>query len=240
MIFIPAIDIRAGKCVMLTQGKIEKETIYSNDPVFMAKLWQAKGAKRLHVVDLDGAFRGTPQHSDCVAQIRAAYNGVIQLGGGIRDLKVVEQLIEKGIDKLILGTLMVYDPELTRKILKKHGKNIIGAIDIVKGKIAIGGWKEVTDRDAVEFVKELKGEGVQEIIVTDVTRDGTLEGPNLEDIKQIIKESGLVVYTSGGIGSMEDIKKIKALENEGLAGAIIGKALYNDAIKYEDLVALNK
>jgi len=238
MLIIPAIDIHLGKCVMLTQGKIEKETIYSNDPVFMAKMWQSKGAKRLHVVDLDGAFRGTPQHVDCIAEIRKAFTGTIQLGGGIRDEKAISHFIELGIDKLILGTLMIYNPELTRKTIKKYGEKIIGAVDIVNGKVAIGGWKEITETVAVDFAKELKDNGMKEIIVTDVTKDGTLEGANIEEIGNIARTSGLSVFASGGIGSIEDVKKVKEIEKDGVAGVIIGKALYNESVKYEDLLKI--
>jgi len=235
MLIIPAIDIHLGKCVMLTQGKIEKETIYSNDPVFMAKMWQSKGAKRLHVVDLDGAMRGTVQHMDCIKQIREAFNGTLQVGGGIRNEKMINDMIELGIDRVILGTTMVYNPALLKKMLKKHGEKIIGAVDIVQGKVAIGGWKEITQTDAVEFAKELKTNGMKEIIVTDVTKDGMLEGTNIEDIRNIAAASGLEVIASGGIGSVDDVKKVKEIEKDGVTGVIIGKALYNESIKFEDL-----
>ncbi len=238
MELIPAIDIRKKKCVMLSQGKIEKETIYSNDPVFIAKLWQAKGARRLHIVDLDGAFCGIPQNLDIVGKIRKTFNGKIQFGGGVRDIKIVKKLINIGIDKVIVATLIVYNPELVKEIIKTFPDKIIASIDVVNEKIAIGGWKEITDINAVELIKKIEDMGIKEIVLTDVTKDGTLEGPNVEEIKKIAESCSINICVSGGIATKEDILKLKELENCGIKSVIIGKALYDETINFEEVLKL--
>jgi len=238
MEIIPAIDIRKKKCVMLTQGKIEEEKIYSNDPVFIAKLWQAKGAKRLHVVDLDGAFCGVPQNFDIVKKIRKIFNGTIQFGGGVRDIKVVKKIIKSGIDKIIIGTLIVYNPETVREIVKSFPDRVIIAIDVINEKIAIGGWKEITEIKPIDLIKKIEDIGIKEIILTDVTKDGTLEGPNIDDIKKIAESCSVNICVSGGIGTKEDILKLKELENCGVKSVIIGKALYDETINLEEVLKL--
>ncbi|MDI6641005.1 MAG: 1-(5-phosphoribosyl)-5-[(5-phosphoribosylamino)methylideneamino]imidazole-4-carboxamide isomerase [Elusimicrobiota bacterium] len=234
MIVIPAIDIRQKKCVILQQGKIEKEIIYSNDPVFVAKLWQAKGANHLHIIDLDGAFCGKPQNLYLVKEIRNAFNGIIQFGGGVRSLETIEKLIEMNIDKIIIATLVVYHPKIVRDAVNKYKNKIIAAIDVVEGKVAIGGWKEVTQISAIELVSKLEDMGIKEIIVTDVAKNGSLEGPNIEDIRNIVMSTSLKVIASGGVSTIDDLIKLKELEKDGLIGVIIGKALYDDTIKFEE------
>lgn len=238
MIIIPAIDIRHKKCVILEQGKIEKETIYSTDPVFVAKLWQAKGATRIHIVDLDGAFCGIPQNLELLKEIRAGFNGIIQFGGGIRNLETIKKLVDLGIDKIVIATLIVYHPEIVRKATKKYKSKIVGAIDVVSNdriKVAIGGWKEITEIDAIELIKKLENLELEEIIVTDIKKDGTLKGPNIDEIKTIAKATSLKLIASGGIGTVEDVIKLKELEKYGLIGVIIGKALYDETIKFEEV-----
>lgn len=238
MIVIPAIDIRQKKCVMLQQGKIEKETIYSNDPVFVAKLFQAKGATNLHIIDLDGAFCGKPQNLDLVKEIRNAFNGIIQFGGGVRSLETIDKLVDMNIDKVIIATLIVYHPEIVREAVNKYKNKIIAAVDVVEGKVAIGGWKEVTQISAIELLKKLEDMGIKEIIVTDVAKDGSLEGPNIEEIKNIVMSASLKAIASGGIGRIEDLIKLKELEKYGLIGVIIGKALYDETINFEAAIRL--
>jgi len=234
MIVIPAIDIRQKKCVCLERGKIEKETTYSNDPVFIAKLFQAKGATQLHIVDLDGAFCGKPQNLNLVKEIRNAFNGIIQFGGGVRTQKIIDKLVDMNIDKIIISTLAIYHPEIVRNAVEKYGNKIIGAVDVVEGKVAIGGWKEVTEVPAIELLKKLEDMNIKEAIITDIAKDGSLEGPNIEEIKNIASSTSLKVIASGGIGSLNDLIKLKSLEKYGLIGVIIGKALYNDTIKFEE------
>src|SRR3989339_226697 len=234
MLIIPAIDIRAGNCVMLKQGKIDAETVYSKDPVFMAKLWQAKGASRLHVVDLDGAFGGSPQNLEIIKRIRAGISIPIQLGGGVRSLNTIDTLFDIGIDRIIVGTLAIYNPDIIRQAIEKHGKKLIVAVDVVDNKVAIGGWKETTSVEATDLAVKLKDMGIEEILSTDVKKDGMMEGPNIEGLRLIAKAARIGVIASGGISSLDDIRKLKEYEKEGIMGAVIGKALYTDAIKLEE------
>jgi len=231
MLVIPAIDIRGGNCVMLTQGKLEAETVYSKDPAFIAKLWQAKGAKRLHVVDLDGAFQGSPKNLEVLKKIREAVEIPIECGGGVRSLKTIDYLVEIGMNYVILGTLAIYNPEVLRQAVSKYGDKIIVAVDANEGKVAIGGWKDITAVDAIELAQKLKDMGVKEMIYTDILKDGTLQGPNLEGLKNMGSSSKISVIASGGVTTLEDIVNIKKLEPFGVNGAIIGKALYNENIK---------
>lgn len=234
MIIIPAIDIRKGKCVRLTKGKIDHETIYSPDPVFIAKLWQINGAKRLHVVDLDGAFSGAIKNMELLKQIREAVHITIEFGGGVRSMEFIKHLIEIGIDKIILGTVLVYNPELARKAIKKYKNRIMAAIDISSDKIAIAGWKEKIASTPKEFIKKVESMGIKEIIVTDTEKDGTLEGVNIELIKNTVEGLKIKTYVSGGISSVNDLENIKKLKLPNVAGVIIGKAFYNESIKFED------
>ncbi|MDD5686954.1 MAG: 1-(5-phosphoribosyl)-5-[(5-phosphoribosylamino)methylideneamino]imidazole-4-carboxamide isomerase [Elusimicrobia bacterium] len=237
MLIIPAIDIRDGNCVRLSQGKLEAECIYSKDPTFIAKMFQSKGAKRIHIVDLDGAFKGAPQNLVELEKIRQAVSIEIEFGGGIRKIETLEKIANMGIDKIILGTVAVFNPELMKEAVKKFKDRIILAIDVFDGKIAIGGWKEVTQHEALEFAKSAKEIGIKEIIVTDIKKDGMMEGPNIEGIRKICK-SDLAVIASGGVSTIDDVKKISALEKYGVSGMIIGKAIYTDSIKLEDAITL--
>jgi phosphoribosylformimino-5-aminoimidazole carboxamide ribotide isomerase len=238
MLVIPAVDIRQGNCVMLKQGKIEDETVYSKDPAFIARLWQAKGARRIHVVDLDGAFNGMPQNLEVIKNIRATVDIPMEVGGGVRSLKTIDSLIEIGANYVIVGTLAVYNPDIIRQAVEKHGSRIIVAIDARDGKVAIGGWKDTTPVDALELTQKMREMGVEEIIYTDITKDGMLEGPNLEGLKAIASKSGMKVIASGGVTTLEDIKNVKALEANGVVGAIVGKALYTEDMKLEDAIKI--
>jgi phosphoribosylformimino-5-aminoimidazole carboxamide ribotide isomerase len=223
---------------MLTQGKLEAETVYSKDPAFMAKLWQAKGAKRLHVVDLDGAFQGMPQNLDVLKKIRDAVNIPIECGGGVRSLKTIDTLIEIGMDHVIIGTLAIYDPETLRIAVEKYGDKIVVAVDAHDGKVAIGGWKDITAIDAFELAEKLRDIGIKELIYTDIKKDGTLQGPNLEGLKTMAARSKIGVIASGGISSLEDIKNVKALEPAGITGIIVGKALYTEGVKLDEAIKI--
>jgi phosphoribosylformimino-5-aminoimidazole carboxamide ribotide isomerase len=223
---------------MLKQGKIEDETVYSKDPAFIARLWQAKGARRIHVVDLDGAFNGMPQNLEVIKNIRATVEVPMEVGGGVRSLKTIDSLIEIGANYVIVGTLAVYNPDIIRQAVEKHGSRIIVAIDARDGKVAIGGWKDTTPVDALELTQKMREMGVEEIIYTDITKDGMLEGPNLEGLKAIASKSGMKVIASGGVTTLADIKNVKALEANGVVGAIVGKALYTEDMKLEDAIKI--
>ena len=234
MIIIPAVDIRQGKCVRLTQGKIDQETIYSNDPVFIAKMWQAKGAKRLHIIDLDGAFSSKTQSIEILENIRKSVDAVIQFGGGVRSIEIIDQLVKLGIDKIILGTIIIYNPDIVRKAVSKYGEKIIATVDVINDKVAIGGWKEITEVESADILDRISKMDIKELIVTDIAKDGAMKGPNVKMVEKIAKSTDLRVIASGGISSLEDINKIKKLKKHGVIGMIIGKALYNETIKFED------
>ena len=234
MIIIPAVDLHQGKCVRLTQGKFNDETVYSTDPVFVARLWQAKGAKRLHLIDLDGAYCGTVQHWEIIEKIRQQLSIPIEFGGGVRSIKTVEKLIKLGIEKIILSTVMISDPLEGKKILQKYSDKIMLAVDVREGKIAIGGWKDQTPIDAKEFMKQAEDMGIAEIILTDIDREGMLEGINVNTIMNLIKGVKFKIIISGGVTTLEDIKKIKPLATKGVYGIIIGKALYAEKIVFEE------
>ncbi len=238
MLIYPAIDIREGRCVRLVEGRLDRETVYSDDPAAMAGLWQEKGARWLHVVDLDGAFSGSPKNMDVIKKIRERVDVPIQVGGGIRDLKVVEELLEMGIDRVILGTVAINNPDLVAAAAAKYGDAVVVGIDARDGKVAIEGWGVTSEKDAVELAKEMKGLGIKRIIYTDIWRDGTLQGPNLPAVREMARNTGLRVIASGGISTLEDLQAIKKLEPMGVEGVIMGKSLYAGTVSLEDALSL--
>lgn len=242
MIIIPAVDIRQGNCVMLKQGKIADETIYSKDPVFMAKLWKAKGAERLHVVDLDGSFSGNQSNNQIIGNICLSVDIPVEVGGGIRNMKRIDDIFTLGASYAILGTVAIYNPDIVRQAIEKYGpKKIIVALDIYENKVAIGGWKEITPVTTDEMIGKLKEMGVEEIVYTDISKDGMLKGPNIEGLKKIAKTSNMKVIASGGVTTIDDVTKIAKLEKYGVTGAIVGKALYTEDFKLEEAIrTLNK
>lgn len=242
MIIIPAVDIRQGNCVMLKQGKIADETIYSKDPVFMAKLWKAKGAERLHVVDLDGSFSGNQTNYQIISNICLSLDIPVEVGGGIRNMKRIDDIFTLGASYAILGTVAIYNPDIVRQAIEKYGpEKIIVALDVYEGKVAIGGWKEITPVSTEEMIEKLKDMGVQEIIYTDISKDGMLKGPNVDGLKRIAKASKMNIIASGGVTTIDDVKKIAKLEKYGVKGAIVGKALYTEDFKLEEAIrAINK
>ena len=223
---------------MLTQGKIEAETVYSKDPVFISKIWQAKGAKRLHIVDLDGAFQGMSNNLEVIKNIRKAVDIPIQVGGGIRSLKNVDNLFEAGINYAIIGTLAIYNPDILRQMIEKYPGRIIVAVDVRDNKVSIGGWKETTAIDASELIAKLREMGITEIIITDIKKDGTLEGPNIVGLREIAKNAGMNIIASGGVSKTDDIKKLMELKDFGVNGVIIGKALYTEDVKLEEAIKI--
>lgn len=241
MLVIPAVDLRGGNCVMLTQGKIDAETVYSKDPVFISKLWQAKGAKRLHAIDLDGAFQGMPKNLEIIKKMRAAVDIPMQVGGGVRSMKTIDTLFEIGIDYVIVGTIAVYNPDIVRQALDKYGEKIIVAVDVRDNKVAIGGWKDTTPIDAGEIIPKLREMGVKEMLTTDINKDGTLSGPNIEGLRNIARLSaGIRIIASGGVSTIDDIKKILPLEADGVTGVVVGKALYTESLRLEEAIKLTQ
>ncbi len=238
MILYPAIDIKDGKVVRLSQGKFDQVTNYSNDPIAIAKEFETQGAQWLHVVDLDGAKDGIPKNIDIVIKIANSVKTNVQTGGGIREEEYITKLIEGGVKKVILGTKVTEDKEFLNKILDKWQDRIAISIDCINGFVAQRGWTVTSDVNATTLVKELETLGVLNIIYTDISRDGMLNGPNFEALKILLKATKIPVIASGGVASLDDIKKLKALEHDGVMGAIVGKALYEGKFNLKDALAL--
>jgi phosphoribosylformimino-5-aminoimidazole carboxamide ribotide isomerase len=227
MQLIPAIDLRGGKCVRLFKGEREKETVYSTNPVEVALKWQSEGAARLHLVDLDGAFEGRPVNSAVISAIASVLHIPLQLGGGIRDAENVGRALELGVSKVILGTAAVEKPKMVKELVDRYQDRIIVGIDARDGIVAVKGWVEGSQRKAVDFALEMQDLGVREIIYTDISRDGTLEGPNYHAMEEMAKALGIQLIASGGVSSLEDLRLLKGLEHLGITGVIVGQALYS-------------
>jgi len=239
MLIIPAIDLRAGKCVRLVEGKLENETIYSDDPVAVARGWQDSGARYLHVVDLDGAFAGSPQNLDTIQEIINAVDMPVEVGGGIRDLATVEKLLGLGVARVILGTAAIQNPTLVSESCARFGSEaIVVGIDARDGKVAIKGWGATAEKDAFELAEEIHQLGVPRVIFTDIARDGTLQGPNLEAIKKLARSCQVKVIASGGVSNIGDIAALKELAPLGVEGVIVGKALYAGTVNIAEALAL--
>ncbi|MDR1663256.1 MAG: 1-(5-phosphoribosyl)-5-[(5-phosphoribosylamino)methylideneamino]imidazole-4-carboxamide isomerase [Endomicrobium sp.] len=223
MILIPAIDIRQGNSVRLKQGKIKHEIIYSNDPVDAAKIWESCGAKCIHVVDLDGAFSGEGKNKETIKQICSVVNISVHVGGGIRSLEKISEIFSLGAAKVVLGTLAVSNIKIVKESIKKYGKErIIVAVDAKDGKVAVNGWNDMTSIDAFRLADNLEEIGVQNILYTDISRDGMFYGPDYKGIKKLLKKN-IKVIASGGIKTEGDVIKLKQC---GVFGAVVGSALY--------------
>jgi len=233
---IPAVDIKAGQCVRLVQGKADQETIYSNDPVAMACHWDEEGAQLIHVVDLDGAFDGKPVNVEIIKNI--IYNSTvdIQIGGGIRTMDALSAYFDAGAYRIILGTIAHQQPEFVAQACKKYPGKILVGIDARNGKVAIQGWREVSNQSAADLCKSLESAGVAGYIFTDISKDGMMQGPNLEQIKEFASATTTPVIASGGVSRIEDVINLLALEKEGVEGMIIGKALYDKKLDYREIL----
>ena len=239
MQIIPAIDLKNGKCVRLLQGKKDRETIYSDDPVRMALRWQREGATYLHLIDLDGAFEGQSLNVEAIRSIVEATDVPAELGGGIRDMGTITRLLSLGLDRVILGTVAITEPDLVRRAIERFGpQKIVVGIDAKKGKVAVKGWEETSEVSAMELAWKMRNLGVERIIYTDISRDGMMTGPNVAATRELAQQSGLKVIASGGISSPEDVQKVAALEPYGVDAMIIGKALYEGAIDLKEALTL--
>ncbi|MDD5043938.1 MAG: 1-(5-phosphoribosyl)-5-[(5-phosphoribosylamino)methylideneamino]imidazole-4-carboxamide isomerase [Candidatus Omnitrophica bacterium] len=226
ILIIPAIDLKEGKVVRFVQGKYEKK-VYSSDPVNVAKHWQKLGAKMLHVVDLDGAMTGKPLNLDIAIKIAQELKIPIEFGGGVRSEALIEKLVNAGVLRVIISTKALEDENFLKRVVKKYAEKLIVSIDEHNGAVYIKGWKNTAKKISTDaLIEKLKGAGIKEIIYTDISRDGTLKGPNVMGVKKVLKSSGMRVIASGGISSVLDIDKLKILEKHGLKGIIVGKALY--------------
>lgn len=231
---IPAIDIYNGQVVRLKKGDYEQQTIYSSQPEKYALEWSAFG--RLHLVDLNGAREGKPANIETIKKIRAATSAVIELGGGLRSDKDIQLALDLGIDKIILGSIALKDRELTAILADKYGDKIIIGIDARDGKVAAEGWLETSKIEALTLLKEMEKIGIQEVIYTDISKDGMLQGPNFKVYQELVPQTKVKIIASGGISSLADIQKLQAIP--GLYGTIVGKALYEKKISREELLTL--
>ncbi len=235
---IPAIDIIKGKCVRLKQGKKEEMTVFSDDPVLVAKRWVQLGADVIHVVDLDGAFKGQPVNFEVIENIVSRSGAKIQVGGGIRNFDIATRYLEAGVWKVILGTTIVRDREEIKRITGEYGDKVVAAIDAVGGAVAIRGWVEVTGIRAVDLARDLERSGLHSFIYTDITRDGMLEGPDFNEIESFAKAVKGQIVASGGISGVNDILKIKEISEKRaynrITGVIVGKALYSSKVNFAE------
>ena len=234
MLIIPAIDIKDGKCVRLQQGDMNKETIFSEDPAAMAIHWLDKGAKRLHLVDLNGASAGKPKNEPIIRDIIEALGNdlPIQLGGGIRDLEIIERYLDDGITWVVIGTAAVKNPGFLHEACDAFPGHIIVGLDAKNGKVATDGWSKITGHDVVDLAKRFQDYGVEAIIYTDIGRDGMMTGVNIEATVNLARALVVPVIASGGVNGLDDVRKLCAVEAEGIMGAVAGRAIYEGSLDF--------
>jgi phosphoribosylformimino-5-aminoimidazole carboxamide ribotide isomerase len=232
---VPAVDLKAGRCVRLLQGRADAETVFSDDPVGMARRWEASGARRLHVVDLDGAFAGGPAQTDLVRARVSAVSIPVEVGGGLREVAHVEAVLDAGARWAIVGTRAALDPAFLGEVCERFGERLMIGIDASDGRVAVDGWTRVLDLDAMALARDAAAAGAAGIIYTDIARDGTQGGPNLWSTEAVARVAGIPVLASGGVGSLDDIRQLATVP--GLAGVIVGRALYSGAVDLAAAVA---
>ncbi len=230
MIVIPAVDIKNGKCVRLLQGRMDAETVFSDDPSAMARKWADKGAEWIHVVDLDGAVAKQPKNLEAIAGIVAARSAHIQVGGGIRNQATIAALLDMGVSRVILGTEAVRNPQLVQSACQRFPGRIVVGIDAREGRVAIEGWTETTEMTAIDLARRFEDCGVAAIHFTDIQRDGMGTGPNIEQTRRLAESISVPVVASGGVSSIADIQNLLPLESVGVTGVIVGRALYDNSL----------
>ncbi len=240
MIVIPAIDIRGGTCVRLLQGDFERTTVYSDDPVDMAKKWQEKGAARIHVVDLDGSRTGRPQNREVIERIVREIDVPLQVGGGIRDIETVGRYIEMGVGYCIVGTVALKDRGFVIEACRRFNNSIILGIDARDGKVAVEGWTEDTILTPLEIARSYEGCGLAAIVYTDIARDGMETGVNIEATKELAESVNIPIIASGGVSGIGDIEKLIDVEKSGITGVITGKAIYEGTLDLQEAVAMTR
>jgi len=238
MIILPAIDIKDGVCVRLIKGDYRQITSYENTPIDQAKKYFQNGFNNIHIVDIDGALRGRAVNSFIINEIVKKVKSKIQIGGGIRTIDDISRWVEMGVDKVVMGTAAVENIELLETACNKFKNKIAVALDVKDGFIALSGWTKRTNISAIDFIKKIQNFGVSRIIYTDINRDGTKQGPNIKDTVELSSKSTIPLVISGGVSSLEDIKKIKSLSNSNIEGVIVGKSIYDGDIKISDLAKL--
>ncbi len=233
MLIIPAIDLKDGKCVRLRQGRMDDETIFSDDPVAIAAQWVEQGARRLHIVDLNGAFAGKPVNADVVHEISKAFPDLpIQIGGGIRDEDTIQAYLDAGVQYVIVGTKAVSAPHFVNDICLEFPGHIIVGLDAKDGKVAIDGWSKLSKHDVVDMAKHFESDGVAAIVYTDIGRDGMMTGVNVESTVKLAQAVTIPIIASGGITNIDDIKALCAVQDEGISGAITGRAIYEGTLDF--------
>ncbi len=239
MLLIPAIDLKDGKCVRLRQGRMEDETVFSDDPVAMAGRWLEAGARRLHIVDLNGAFDGKPVNAGVIHEIAAAYPDLpIQVGGGIRDEDTVQTYLDAGVQYVIIGTKAVNAPHFVNDLCLEFPGHVIVGLDAKNGKVAIDGWSKLSKHDVIDMAKHFEQDGVAAIVFTDIGRDGMMTGVNVESTVKLAQAITIPVIASGGITNMDDIRALCAVTDEGITGAITGRAIYEGTLDFAEGQAL--
>jgi phosphoribosylformimino-5-aminoimidazole carboxamide ribotide isomerase len=232
---VPAVDLKEGRCVRLRQGRADAETVFSDDPVAMARRWQDAGARRLHVVDLDGAFAGRPAQTALVAAMIQAVSIPVEVGGGLREIAHVETVLAAGARWAIVGTRAALDPAFLGEVCQRFRDRVIIGVDASDGRVAVDGWTRVLDLDAIALARDAAAAGAVGIIYTDIARDGTQTGPNLWSTGAVAQAAGIPVFASGGVGSLDDIRQLATVA--GLAGVVVGRALYSGAVDLAAAVA---
>jgi len=231
MLLIPAIDLKDGKCVRLRQGRMDDSTIFSDDPVAMAGRWVEAGARRLHLVDLNGAFAGQPVNAQVIRRIAQAFPELpIQVGGGIRDEQAVDAYLDAGVQFVIIGTKAVQEPHFINNLCLEYPGHIIVGLDAKDGRVAVNGWSKLSKHDVIDLAQVFERYGVEAIVYTDISRDGMMQGVNVEATLRLAQAISIPVIASGGVSTLDDLRALCAVEKEGIMGAIIGRALYDGAI----------
>ena len=233
MLLIPAIDLKEGKCVRLRQGRMEDDTVFSDDPVAVAGKWVEQGAKRIHLVDLDGAFAGKPKNAEVINAIVKAYPNVpVQIGGGIRDKETIKAYLDAGVQYVIIGSKAVSDPNFVREVASQFSGHVIVGLDAKDGKVATDGWANVSEHEVTDLAKQFEDNGVVSIIYTDIARDGMMQGVNVEATSKLARAINIPVIASGGITNMDDIHGLGKVADDGIMGAITGRAIYEGTLDF--------
>ncbi|MAZ67113.1 MAG: 1-(5-phosphoribosyl)-5-[(5-phosphoribosylamino)methylideneamino]imidazole-4-carboxamide isomerase [Kangiellaceae bacterium] len=231
MLIIPAIDLKDGRCVRLRQGRMDDATVYGNDPLKMAKSWIDQGARRLHLVDLNGAMAGQPINADVIYDITKAFPNVpIQVGGGIRNIETIELYLDVGVQYVILGTVAVQKPEFVSEVCMEFPDNIIVGLDAVNGKVATHGWEKVSGHDVSELAKKFEDDGVSSIVYTDISRDGMMEGINVDATARLAEAVDIPIVASGGLKNISDVQRLSEVADKGIVGVIAGRSLYEGTL----------
>jgi len=238
MIVIPAVDIKNGKCVRLCQGRMDAETVFSDDPAAMAHKWDVSGVEIIHVIDLDGAIKKRPKNAEAIREIIATVNAHVQVGGGIRNLKTIETYLQLGVYRIIIGTEAIRNPQLVKDACRLFPGHIVVGIDARNGLVAIEGWTETTRTRAVDLAMQFEDQGVTAINFTDIHRDGMQTGPNIEETRKLAETISIPVVASGGVSTLQDIRNLLPLEPLGVMGVITGKALYAESLNLAEAISI--